>query len=136
MRLSRTINPASHPPPRTNATHRTLYALDANYAVDYAYDSAGRFVAVTSSVMSVSSVADYSYLPGSDMLSGYEIGNLAVAKTFEPNRDLITTVSNVYNGTAVSSFAYQNDALGRRTERKDYANGVASSNTFDYNMQR
>ena len=36
-------------------------------------------------------------------------------RTFEANRDLITSVTNAWNGAAVSGFAYTNDGIGRRT---------------------
>jgi len=46
-------------------------ALGDDYAVSYGYDDLGRFTSVSSSVDSVSSVVDYSYLEDSDLISGY-----------------------------------------------------------------
>ena len=106
-------------------------ALGADYAVDYAFDAYGRFGSVSSSVQSVSSVVDYSYLADSDMVAGYDSGNLAVRRAYEPHRDLIASVSNLWSSTAVSTFAYDNDAIGRRTKRID----LAATNTFGYNTR-
>jgi hypothetical protein len=48
----------------------TGFALGSDYQVAYGYDSFGRFSSVSSSVTSASSVVNYSYLSGSDLLSG------------------------------------------------------------------
>jgi hypothetical protein len=54
------------------------------------------------------------------MLPGWRSNDgTSFSRTYELHRDLILTVSNVYDSTTVSSFAYENDALGRRTERLD-----------------
>ena len=103
------------------------------YAVEYGYDAYGRFGSVTSSVSSVSSVVNYSYLPGSDLLTGYSTpGGMSFQRTFEPNRDLIASVTNAWNGAAVSRFAYTNDELGRRAARVD--SGL-TQNSFGYNIR-
>ncbi|MCK6483571.1 MAG: hypothetical protein HUU22_14735 [Phycisphaerae bacterium] len=39
----------------------------------------------------------------------------SVIGTFEPHRDLVTSVENKWNSTTVSKFEYTNDALDRRT---------------------
>ena len=57
------------------------------YAVEYGYDAYGRFGSVTSSVSSVSSVVNYSYLPGSDLLTGYSTPGSANRDTSHPRRD-------------------------------------------------
>ena len=51
------------------------------------------------------------------------------------DRNLIAAVSNCWNGVAVSSFAYTNDALGRRTQRVDTAQGLPVTNVFAYNQR-
>ena len=38
---------------------------------------------------------------------------------YEPNRNLITGIENTHGTDLISSFAYTNDELGRRTERVD-----------------
>jgi YD repeat-containing protein len=75
----------------------------------------GRFSSVSSSV---SSVVSYSRLPGTDLISGYTAGPLTISKSFEPHRDLITSVSNHVNHVnlvLISAYDYANDAIGRRT---------------------
>jgi RHS repeat-associated protein len=107
-------------------------------SIAYGYNSLGRFQSVSSSVFSVSSVVNYSYLPGTDLLSGWSspTGH-AVIRSFEPNRDLLTAVSNRYNGATVSAFDYLNDALGRRTARLDTGRAGPPdppvTNRFGYN---
>jgi YD repeat-containing protein len=110
------------------------------YAVTYGYDDLGRFASVSSSVCSVSSMTDYSHLPGTDIISGYTSGPLAVTKTYEPQRDLITSVSNHVNHVnpvLISAYDYANDALGRRISRQDSGLAFAQSqaNTFGYNQR-
>ncbi|MBM4165052.1 MAG: hypothetical protein FJ222_11525 [Lentisphaerae bacterium] len=106
-------------------------------SIIYGYDSLGRFHSVSSSVFSALSVAKYSYLPGTDILSGWSSpSGFAVTRAFEPHRDLLTAVSNRYNGDTVSAFDYVNDALARRTARIDHSGaGVppAITNAFGYN---
>ena len=50
----------------------------APYAVSHAFDSIGRFSSVSSSVQSVSSVVNYSYLPKFDLPSGWSNGIITV----------------------------------------------------------
>jgi len=55
-------------------------------------------------------------------------------KCCEPNRNLITGVSNYFGANCISAFAYDNDVLGRRTERLDFdENLFAITNSFAYN---
>jgi len=108
-------------------------AVGASYQVGYGYSGDGRFAAVTSSVQSVSSVVEYSYLPGTDILSGWtNSAGFAVTRAFEPHRDLLTAVSNRYNGATVSAFDYINDSIARRTQRIDSGSATAT-NAFGYN---
>ncbi|MCF7855854.1 MAG: hypothetical protein K9N51_13730 [Candidatus Pacebacteria bacterium] len=102
-----------------------------DYEVAYAYDPFGRFGAVSVA----GQAAQYRYVEGSDLLAGWtnSIPNTGLTKSYEPNRDLLTEVHNQAGGT-VSKFAYQNDALGRRTERVDSYSGVVT-NRFAYNAR-
>jgi RHS repeat-associated protein len=103
--------------------------------VFYGYDDFGRFFSVSSSVCSVSSVVDYFRLPGTDIISGYTAGPLAVTKTFEPHRDLITQVRNETSAGVISQYDYSNDAIGNRVSRHDsgLAFAQAQTNLFGYN---
>ena len=55
-------------------------------------------------------------------------------KSFETQRNLIATVSNLWNATAVSAFDYLNDTIGRRTNRIDNGS-VSATNAFGYNSR-
>jgi RHS repeat-associated protein len=107
-------------------------------SISYGYDPLGRFQSVSSSVFSVSSVVNYSHLPGTDLLSGWSspTGH-AVTRAFEPHRDLLTAVSNRYNDATVSAFDYINDAIARRTQRIDTGRAGPPdppvTNLFGYN---
>ena len=107
-------------------------ALESDYDVSYGYDTYGRFAAVSSAVGSASSVANYAYVPGSRLVAGYTIGGLTRAVSYEPNRNLIASVTNAWNGALISSFDYVNDEIGRRTARTD--NG-SIANQFAYNVR-
>jgi YD repeat-containing protein len=100
--------------------------------VTYAYDAYGRFAAVSSAVGSASSVANYAYVPGARLVAGYTIGGLTRSVSYEPQRDLIASVTNAWNSALISSFDYVNDEIGRRTARTD--NGSVA-NQFAYNVR-
>jgi RHS repeat-associated protein len=116
-------------------------ALGSDYTLTYGYDSYGRFSAISSSVSSVQSAVNYSYLQNSSLLSGYSVtpggaaASLTVSRTYEPHRDLITSIQNTFDTNTISRFDYLNDAVGRRTERIDYNAQFmqALTNLFDYN---
>ena len=57
------------------------------------------------------------------------------AVSLEPARDVVTAVSNAWDGVPVSSCAYASDALGRRTARTDTSAGLQSGNAFGYNAR-
>jgi len=60
-----------------------------------------------------------------------------ISKYYEDNRNLIVGVSNYFGSSPISAFIYQNDALGRRTERFDFdENLFAKTNTFSYNQHQ
>jgi YD repeat-containing protein len=100
-------------------------ALGQDYAVTYGYDSAGRFGSVTTSAPLAPLAVQYAYVQGSDLLAGWSSNvGMSFQRTFEANRDLIASVTNAWNGSAVSSFAYTNDEIGRRTARVDSLSGV------------
>jgi len=59
----------------------------------------------------------------------------SISKDYEPNRNLIVRVSNYFGSDCISVFIYDNDALGRRTERLDFdENLFAITNSFAYNV--
>ena len=113
----------------------------------YGYSDNGRFASVTSTNSQLSIINSqfiYSYLPGSDLISGYTgissanpQSQIQIQKSFELNRNLITAITNSVGSvpSVVSSFDYTNDTLGRRTARSDYYinRGSTEANTFGYN---
>jgi hypothetical protein len=58
-----------------------------------------------------------------------------ISKYYEDNRNLIVGVSNYFGSSSISSFIYENDALGRRSQRVDdnIDYSVAMTNSFAYN---
>jgi hypothetical protein len=107
----------------------------------YVFNEYGQF----SSVQSIQSVATnlftYSYLPNSHLISSYTATQpvssfeFQVSKSYEPNRDLITTVSNKFGTATISAFNYENDGLGRRTARVDTTPTLTVNNAFGYNLK-
>ena len=114
-------------------------AVGSDYSVDYGYDAYGRFSSVQSAQSADTNLFTYSYLPGSHLLHGYTATKpvsrfeFQVSKTYEPRRDLIASVSNTWDGTLVSAFAYSSDEAGRRTRRIDATPGLSVTNAFGYN---
>jgi len=109
---------------------------DPVYSVTYGYDTLGRFHSVSSSVDSVSSVVNYSYLPDSDLISGWDNGTISTVRSYEQNRNLLTDIDNHAGTNLISRFAYENDAIGRRTARVDSTPALPSvTNTFGYNIR-
>jgi RHS repeat-associated protein len=108
-------------------------SLGTDYSVGYGYDSLGRFSHVSNFQFQVS----YTYLPGSDLLSGWSNGVVTVVRSFEPNRDLLSQVLNMAGTNRVSQFDYNNDAMGRRTQRLDTLAGnlLPVTNDFAYNLR-
>ena len=99
--------------------------------VAYGYDAVSRVVSVSSG----SDRFSYGYLPGTDDIAGMESNfGLSWSRSFEPARDVLTVVSNVFSGRLVSAFAYSTDAAGRRTDRFESgaAFGEPAVEEFDY----
>lgn len=104
------------------------------FGVRYAYDGSGRIDTVTSGVGGESNTYAYSFLPGTALVTGMtnSLGG-SWTRSYESCRNLIVAVSNFWNATSVSSFSYENDALGRRTLRIDTAAALSATNAFAYN---
>ncbi|MDD2600709.1 MAG: hypothetical protein PHO37_16055 [Kiritimatiellae bacterium] len=69
--------------------------------ITYGFDSYGRFFSVSSGSSVVTNEFDYSYLPGSDILSGYTASTpstgstiLTASRSYELNRNLIIAITN------------------------------------------
>ncbi len=110
----------------------------SDYAVQYAYDAYGRFHSVSSSVQSVQSVAAYSYLEDSDLISGMTVSSGFLWSRAYESRSLITSVENSFGETEISRYDYQNDELGRRTaiSRSGQAFGdLPVQDVYGYNLR-
>ena len=72
------------------------FSLGSDYAVEYGYDTYGRFASVASSIASTASTPStqsmytYSYLPNTDLLAGYTAGDFTrtVSCTHRPPHQL------------------------------------------------
>lgn len=109
-----------------------------DYTVAYTYDEAtGRFSGLQSSVSGLpSNHWQYSYLPDTDMISHIAESNAGMTniRSYEPNRNLLTGIHNQSQGATISMYQYQNDAIGRRTQRIDTTANVVT-NDFAYNTR-
>ncbi len=116
-----------------NSGFQTLGGMN----LDYAYDAAGRFAAITSVVATVTNVATYAYVPNSRLLTGYTMGGFTRTVDYETDRNLIASVVNTFGTNLVSRFDYTNDPLGRRTQRLDTwtAGFQSATNSFTYNVR-
>jgi RHS repeat-associated protein len=112
-----------------------LYTHDLEYECGYVYDGVGRLLDVVSYTDAEFHVYHYGYAPGADLVLSvtgskgfiYEpslSATLSRNVSYEPNRDVITAVSNLWNGLPVSDYGYINDSLGRRVTRTDAQSGV------------
>ncbi|MDD2230186.1 MAG: hypothetical protein PHY48_12315 [Candidatus Cloacimonetes bacterium] len=114
--------------------------------IRYGYDVFNRLNILTAIIGTETNVFTYSYLSGTQLISGYTATtpatgttNFIVTRTYEPNRNLISAVTNSFLGpvpSVVSSFNYSNDSIGQRTRRTDYFDGSTVFNTFGYNERR
>ncbi|MDD2230706.1 MAG: hypothetical protein PHY48_15070 [Candidatus Cloacimonetes bacterium] len=109
----------------------------------FGYDAKNRLNTITSIVGVETNTFTYSYLPSTTLIAGYTgtssnnpQSQLQILKSFEPNRNLTTSVSNLWNTSVISSFDFMNDSIGQRTSRTDYYNGSTVINTFGYNDRR
>ena len=111
-------------------------SLGEDYALTYGFDAQGRFSTVDSSIGSATSTFTYAYVQGSDILAGWTSNHgTSHARTFEPNRNLITGIQNLHGTNLISSFDYTNDEIGRRTARIDTQPGSTATNDFGYNVR-
>ncbi|MCK9304042.1 MAG: hypothetical protein M0P27_01430, partial [Bacteroidales bacterium] len=108
----------------------------------FGYDVKNRLNTITSIIGTETNIFTYSYLPGTQLISGYTAinpstgtTNVIVSRRYELNRNLITAITNSVGSvpSVVSSFNYSNDSTGKRTSRIDYYNGATVTNTFGYN---
>jgi len=112
------------------------FRLNDDYQVGYGFDGVGRMDSVAWSNRQANGFMQYSYLPGASLLAGWQETNtgFSVSRQYEANRDLLTVVSNSFDGNVISVFEYQNDEVGRRIRRVDMAeSGIVATNDLGYN---
>ena len=103
----------------------TGFHIGTEYDVDYGYDGYGRFNSVTAG----SEVFTYGYLANSNLIESLSMpNNISVTNSFEPHRNLATSVANKYGETIVSQYAYSYDAAGRRQDVVHAGTAFAQSN--------
>ncbi len=94
----------------------TGFSTDSSYAVTYGYDNTGRFNGVSWNVGTHSDSVTYARVPQSHLLQTASFASGAsTAYTFEPNRNLRTSVQNQYSTATISQYDYTHDNIGRRT---------------------
>ena len=99
------------------------------------YSSNGRLSSVSSVRSAVTNTFTYTFLPGTDLISGFtNSAGFSNLREYEENRNLITTITNAWKSFVISSSDYINDPLGRRTKRFDCFNSLLSTNVFGYNI--
>ena len=124
----------------------TGYALGGfapSREVHYSYDTLGRFTSVTASAQPSTFNRStfqpfnftYTYLPSTDLVSGYTCGDFARSVSYEPQRNLISAVTNSFGSSLISAFDYANDQAGRRVLRYDTFDGAVTTNLFGYNLR-
>jgi len=111
-------------------------------SVSYTYDPTnGRFSAIESAVLGVTNNWQYSHLQNSDLISGVSNSMpfaLCSLRSYEPNRNLLTSIQNLSGTNLISQFDYTNDEIGRRTQRIDQSGaGIPAcvTNSFSYNTR-
>ena len=125
---------------RVNGYSLTPDGLNLSTAdVTYGFDDCGRLKTVDATQLTAGQSFIYSYLDDSDMFSGYTADvtgsgiSLSVKRTYEQDRDLITTVTNEWNNSVRSAFEYGKDVLGRRQSRLDTYLNSSRNNYFSHN---
>ncbi len=103
--------------------------IGSEYDVDYGYDGYGRF----STVASGSDSWTYAYLANSNLVESVAYPNdISVVNTYEPHRNLVTSVENKHGSTTISKYDYSNDQLGRRVSMAKSGTAFTASDTISY----
>ena len=100
----------------------------------YTYTEQGRLHTITDGTDTFT----YDYKTNSNLLASMEGPVHAVSYSYEPNRDLMSSIDNKagnLTGSSISKYTYQHDALNRRTDRTQSGSAIATTNTdtFSYN---
>ena len=75
-------------------------------------------------------------MDGSDLVQGFTTDSgFFLTRRYEPNRNLITSITNGFGGVSLHRFDYVNDEIGRRVQRADVEISTVISNLFAYNIR-
>jgi RHS repeat-associated protein len=104
---------------------------DQDYAVNYAYDTAGRLSTVTDP----SSTYTYAYTTNSNLRHTLTGPVHVATTTYETYRNVIDIVENKVGSTSISKYDYTVNNLGQRTQRANTGTAFATTSTdvFAYN---
>ena len=114
--------------------------VDSILSQTYVYTNQGRLDTLQSTGLQGSQNFTYGYLPNSRLIEKVTATGTGFESTrgYEPKRNLLTTVANTWNSSAVSRYTYQYDNLMRRkfveqdgSAFADY--GETTHRTFGYN---
>jgi len=100
----------------------------------YSYTEQGRLHTITDGTDTFT----YDYKTNSNLLASMEGPVHGVSYSYEPNRDLMSSIDNKagnLTGSSISKYTYQHDALNRRTSRVQQGTAFtqATFDAFDYN---
>ncbi|MFH1498788.1 MAG: RHS repeat-associated core domain-containing protein [Verrucomicrobiota bacterium] len=128
-----TSEPTSVPGRSAGFELGTTATPDADTAVSYTYDTAGRLSTVTDS----SSLYTYAYMPNSNLRHTLTSPVHVATTTYEDYRDVIDIMENKVGSTSISKYAYTVNSLGQRTQRVNTgtAFGATSTDNFTYNAK-
>ena len=104
-----------------------LAATDSDAALSFGYDPMNRVAAVTSSVLSVSSVVNYSHDKNGNRTGLTLPGNKTITYTYDDANRLSTLNLSAFS---ISAFSFSFDAAGNPTNIV-YPNGVTAAYTYD-----
>ncbi len=100
---------------KTSICHYATFGRNVGYSVDNDRKQSITYDSATGRIVESDGFA-WDYLAGSNLKSQLIYpNNDVVTWTYEPHRDLLTTVTNA----TYSTYTYTNDLLGRRTSKND-----------------
>jgi len=91
----------------------TLRASATPREVSFSYDLLGRLATVSSGT----NLFAYSYLLGSDLVSGYTCGGFSRTVAYEPYRDLVSAITNRFGSRVISTFGICGDSPRKTLEK-------------------
>jgi YD repeat-containing protein len=143
LTYSLNANSALGPLGRTTGFTLTTASAATEQTVAFAYDPTGthaRLTQVTATIPAIAATGhafNYAYLTNSGLIEQLSVDSgstFTITRTFEAQRDVLTSIDSTWGAAAGSSHArydYETDALGQRTSVKQ--NGSAFADYYDPN---